>query len=149
MIFKYKNHADLVDDWVKQNTGNLSSEQLLELFEQAFTTLYKGTRVMISGIFLTAVLDRVVFTCSENYPFLSSIKVTEEGLQFEKFRQSTHSFDKKKLIAAFKEMMTEFIVIFANLTNEVITPTLYHQLSKVKLESKLKTIKIRKNGDEK
>jgi hypothetical protein len=70
MNFSYADHSKLVHDWVGKATRDLSSEQLLALFDNALERIWKRARLSMSAVMLKAVFDRVLFSCTEKHPLL-------------------------------------------------------------------------------
>jgi hypothetical protein len=140
MTYNRRNHTDQVKAWTQAATQDLSPEQLIAFFEQALSALWTQGRATMSSFMMTAVLERVIFNSAENHPVLSRLKIQETGISFEEIRKSKITSSESELIDAFQLMIVEFISILGGLTNEVVTPALYSELSKVKLEVKLKAV---------
>ena len=146
MTYKYRGHVDRVKAWINPATKDLSSEQLVALFEQTMTALWTRARSTMSSVMMTAVLERVILDSSENHPILSLLKITDTGVDFDEFHKSGNTLSANQVLEAFQMTIVEFIAILGGLTNEVISPALYSELSKVKLEVKLKAVP-RANGE--
>jgi hypothetical protein len=136
MKSKYKDHADLVDAWAKRMTLSLSREQIVRLFEQTTAGLWNRSHTTISTVLLTAVWERVLFNGSVKHAPLSLLKLTETGINFDELYNSVGTLSEKQLVDALQLAITEFIAILGSITNEIITPFLYLELSEVKPEPK-------------
>jgi hypothetical protein len=148
MNFRLRSHTDFVTNWSKFRTGSLSADQVETLFETALLKLWDNARISISSVLLASVLDRVIHISSPKFNFLSSISITEDGPDFTKFRGGAAGIDKTELIKAMELVLIQTIAILGNVTNEVIVPRLYDQLSKVSLDSQSNDLKP-KNGAKK
>ena len=148
MNFRYRTHSEFVLNWSKSRTAKLSEPQLGMLFETAVKRLWDHAHISMSGVLLAAILDRVMSTCLDEHKILIELKVTEAGIDFSKFRDAVSDETKAEIVAAMRLFLVEFIAILGNLTNEVIIPGLYDQLSKVSLDPQLKVSSrsSRKNG---
>jgi hypothetical protein len=140
-----KVHADRVAAWIAKSSKGLPPDQLVKLFEQAFTALWHRSRLTISTITLVAIMDRTLFNSTEHFPVLLALKVDKAGLSFDEFRKQSH-LGEKDLIEAFQCLLIEFLTITGSISGEIVTPYLYDELSRVVLEPKLTLIK---NGEEK
>jgi hypothetical protein len=125
-------HAGHVDAWLKGATKGLAPAQLITLFEQALGALWRRTEVTLGEVTLTAIVERVLYTASEQYPFLSTLTVEGAGISFDGLRsQGAHD---PNLREALRLVLVEFLTVLGHLTDEILTPALHAELSGVALE---------------
>ena len=124
-------HAERVDRWLAQAAKGLSEERRLLLFEQALGALWRRAHVTLGEITLGAVTERVLYFATEKYPFLAPIKVDQDGVHFEGLEESLSSHGHTADTDAFRFVLVEFLSVLGNLTDEIITPALHSELSKV------------------
>jgi hypothetical protein len=125
-------HAAHVDAWLERRAKTLAPAQQVALFEQALGALWRRAEVTLGEITLTAIIDRVLCTASDAYPFLSELKIEETGISFEAFReQQTQNAD---LCAGLRLVLVEFLTVLGHLTDEILTPALHGELSRLALE---------------
>jgi len=125
-------HAECVEAWLERTAKTLAPAQLVTLFERALSALWRRAEVTLGEVTLTAIVDRVLYTASETYPFLSALKVEETGIGFDRFReQGAHVAN---LPEAVRLVLVEFLTVLGHLTDEILTPALHAELSKVALE---------------
>ena len=125
-------HVECVEAWLDQAAKTLAPAQLVTLFERALSALWRRAEITLGEVTLTAIVDRVLYTASETYPFLSALKVEETGIGFDGFReQGAHVAN---LPEAVRLVLVEFLTVLGHLTDEILTPALHAELSKVALE---------------
>ncbi len=140
MKSSHKDYSNQVEAWAKQVTQGLSSEQLIQLIDQSLAALWKRSRLTFSTVLIMAVWERVIFSSlSGGDALFASLKVTEDGINLDEFRQVAHSLNELQLVEILQSLITEYIVILGSITNDVIRPALFHELLQIELESKAKT----------
>jgi hypothetical protein len=86
---------------------------------------------------LTAIVDRVLYTASETHPFLSTLKIEAAGISFDGFREQ--GAQHANLHEAVRLVLVEFLTVIGHLTDEILTPALHAELSKVALRGRSAT----------
>ena len=127
------NHGEFVEAWWREAAASLPPEQMIALFEHAIRALWKRAHVTLGEVTLAAVVDRVLYTAVENYSLLSSLRVDESGICFDEFRQGGVEH-QEHLPDAVLFVLVEFLTVLGHLTDEILTPALHAELSKVRLE---------------
>ncbi|HEX7600673.1 MAG TPA: hypothetical protein VF316_03670 [Polyangiaceae bacterium] len=95
--------------------------------------LWRRSVVTLGEITLWAVVDRVLYMVSETHPFLSTLTVEKTGLRFDGFREQGGALDAN-LRPAVRLVLVEFLTVLGHLTDEILTPALHAELSKVALD---------------
>jgi hypothetical protein len=126
-------HTERVERWIRQAGDGLSSQQLLELFEQAMSALWERTHLTLGRITLTAILDRVLYTAAERFPPFESIKTGETGIDCTRLADRIKEMSDSQLREAIRFVVVEFLSVLGNLTAEILTPALHSELEKVRL----------------
>lgn len=127
-------HAALVDAWLKRSAKDLSSEDLLRLFEAALGALWARAKLTLGEVTLTAIAERVLHNTSETFPLFSSLKVEPTGgIPFRQLRERIISVRGAELMAGIRFVLVEFLTVLGNLTAEILTPELHSELSNVVL----------------
>jgi hypothetical protein len=132
-------HATCVTAWLEPIAKGLPPAQLVALFERALDALWQRTRLTLGEVTLTAIVDRVLYTASEKYPFLSALKIEGTGIRFDEFRQLGPVLHDRHLPDVVRFVLVELLTVLGNLTDEILTPALHAQLSKVALEEPRRT----------
>jgi hypothetical protein len=125
-------HSGYVDAWLDATAKTAAPAQLITLFEQALGALWRRTEVTLGEVTLTAIVDRVLYTASEQYPFLSTLTVERAGISFDGLR--SQGGDVTNLREALRLVLVEFLTVLGHLTDEILTPVLHAELSRVALE---------------
>ena len=127
-------HAAHVEAWLDGAAKNLPPARLVTLFERALGALWKRAHFTLGEVTLTAIVDRVLYTATEKYPFLSTLKVEGSGIRFDEFRKQGAVQHDRHLPEVVRFVLVEFLTVLGNLTDEILTPALHAELSKVALE---------------
>jgi hypothetical protein len=123
-------HIKYVSEWMKQASG-LSADQLAGLFEKAMTALWHRTYSALGDITVAAIVDRVLYNTTEEYPVLGSLTLGPSGVNFAEFREQAGSVSNGHLRKAIQFVIVELLTVVGNLTAEILTPALHAELSKV------------------
>ncbi len=128
-------HGDRVDRWLGQSAKALSKERRLLLFEHALGALWRRAHVTLGEVTLGAVTERVLYFATEKYPFLSPLRVEPNGVHFEELKKTVDP-DDARITEAFRFVLVEFLSVLGNLTDDIITPALHLELSRVDHEAR-------------
>jgi hypothetical protein len=123
-------HRAHVEAWL-EGARNLSPAELVLLFERALGGLWRRASLTLGEITLTAIVDRVLYTASEKYPFLATLKVDGTEIRFDEFRERGRLVPARELLDAVRFVVVEFLTVLGNLTAEILTPALRAQLPAV------------------
>jgi hypothetical protein len=126
-----QDHSDHVNKWMTRAAQDLSSDQLLELFEQATRALWSRAHLTLGAVTLTAVMDRVLYNASERFSPFESLKVVPGGIDCQELRDRGEILNGGDLREAMRFVVVEFLVVIGNLTGELLTPALHSELSKI------------------
>jgi hypothetical protein len=124
-------HVACVEAWLNREGKTLAPAQLVTLFERALSALWQRAEVTLGQVTLTAIVDRVLYTASETYPFLSALRVEETGIGFGEFREQGALVTNLPEVVRF--VLVEFLTVLGHLTDDILTPALHAELSKVAL----------------
>jgi|HubBroStandDraft_6_1064221.scaffolds.fasta_scaffold544155_1 hypothetical protein len=135
-------HAAYVGDWLDRaapNPEDLPPDQLVSLFERATEALWRRAQVTLGEVTLAAIVDRVLYTASERYSLLSTLKIEKTGVCFDRFREQETAQRDGDLVRALCFILVEFLTAVGNLTDEILTQALYAALARVTLEEPAST----------
>lgn len=124
-------HSACVDAWLERAGTGLPAERLVLLFEQGFAALWRRAYQTLGDVTLTAILDRVLYTATEQYPLLSALEIDLTGLRCQALRARAASLAADQLAEGTRFMLVEFLTVLGNLTAEILTPALHSELSNV------------------
>jgi hypothetical protein len=122
-------HAAYVDAWLEGAANAAPPAQLVTLFEGALSVLWRRAEVTLGEVTLTAIVDRILYTASEKHPFLSTLTIEKAGISFDRFREQ--GAQHANLREAVRLVLVEFLTVIGHLTDEILTPALHAELSKV------------------
>jgi hypothetical protein len=124
-------HDACVASWMEQATNGLPAERLLQAFEQGFAALWGRANRTLADVTLMAILDRVLYVATEQYPFLCALKVEANGLRCQELQARADSVEHDQLAQGVRFVLVEFLTVLGNLTAEILTPALHSELLKV------------------
>lgn len=127
------NYADFVDAWWRRVAKGLPSARVISLFEKALVALWNRSHVTLGVVTLAAIVDRVLYVASENYPALATLKVDETGIRFDEFRHAALA-ERDDISEAVVFVLVEFLTVLGHLTDEILTPALHEELSQFAIE---------------
>jgi hypothetical protein len=113
---------------------DLSSQQLVQLFEQAMGAIWRRAYISLGEITLTAVADRVLHNATEKFPIFESLEMGEKGVDCRGLLESVNADDEGPLTEGIRFVLVEFLLVISNLTGGVMTPALHSELDKISLE---------------
>jgi hypothetical protein len=127
-------HATSVDAWLKHSAHELSRPDLIRLFAAALDALWNVAVTTLGHVTLTAIAERVLFTASEKFPVLSSLKVeAAHGFQCGELRKPIDSLQASELIEMFRFVLVELLTVHGRLTAEILSSELHAELQQVSL----------------
>jgi hypothetical protein len=124
-------HAAHVDQWLSQAARALAPPELVTLFEMALSALWRRAEVTLGEVTLTAIVDRVLYTASETYPLLGTLRIENGAPSFDEFRPQGEQ--DPTLVEAVRLVLVDFLTVLGHLTDEILTPALHAELSRIAL----------------
>ena len=115
---------------------DLSPERLLQLFEQGFAALWQRAHQTLGDVTLTAIVERVLYTAAEQFPFLSSLEIEASGIRCQELRERAGTLHRDQLAVGIRFVLVEFLTVLGSLTAEILSPALHSELSKVAPEDR-------------
>jgi hypothetical protein len=129
-------HAAYVEAWlarVAPGADHVPPATLIDLLDRAMGALWRRADATLGQVTLTAIVDRVLYTSSERYPFLSTLKIVEAGVSFDALRRQGGA-SPDNLPEVVRWVLVEFLTVIGNLTDEILTPPLHAELARIALE---------------
>jgi len=128
------NHTAFVEAWLDKAAKGQPPAVMVSVFKRATSALWQRALVTLGEVTLMAIVDRVLYTASEKYPLLSTLKIDETGIRFDEFHPEGAVPQDGLLTDAILFVTAEFLTVLGRLTDEILTPALHAELSKVALE---------------
>ena len=124
-------HRALVNAWMERWARQLPPDRLLGAFETAFAALWRRAHQTLGDVTLTAIVDRVLYVTSEQYPVFSSLRVEATGLRSEGLHEHIRRLHRAELADGVRFALVEFLTVLGDLTDDILTPALHEELSRV------------------
>jgi hypothetical protein len=121
-------HHVAVTAWLQRATRGRSVDHLIQAFESAFAALWQRSFLVLGEVTLTAIVERVLHTATEQFPGLAVLEVDATGLRCQALRSLTHA-QRDQLGEAIRFVLTEFLTVLGNLTGEILSPALHQELA--------------------
>ena len=122
-------HQRAVAAWLQRAAQGRSVESLLQVFEDMFAALWQRSHLTLGEVTLTAIVERVLHTATEQFPFLVSVEVEASGPRCQELR-SEAGLPRDQVVAAIRFVLVEFLTVLGNLTAQILTSALHAELSK-------------------
>jgi len=122
-------HHLTVNEWYERVARGRTVAALIQAFEAAFATLWQRSNLTLGEVTLTAIVERVLHTATEQFPMLKGVEVGPSGLRCEDLRTQAGVPDDE-LSSAIRFVLVEFLTVLGNLTAQILTPALHAELSK-------------------
>jgi hypothetical protein len=121
-------HEAAVTAWFER-AQDRSVGSLVQTFENTFAALWQRSHLTLGEVTLTAIVERVIHTATEQYPLLTSVEIGATGLGCQSLR-SQAGLRQDQVSPAVRFVLVEFLTVLGNLTAEILTPALHAELSK-------------------
>ncbi|MFI5361256.1 MAG: ATPase domain-containing protein [Elusimicrobiota bacterium] len=128
---KDADHQSFVDAWLETTPKSASPTELIELFASAWGVLWRRAEGAIGEVVLASIAALVRSDAVERHPFLSSLTLDSPIPSFKALIESAGALEEPELRDGLRFMLTEFITIVADMTDQIITQGLYDELSRV------------------
>lgn len=129
----YGAHRRHVEVWLERAEKGLANEQLVDLLEQALERLSAAALESASEVTIAAVLDRSIVETGDLHRWLPPIAVAGASADFSAFRAAAPGLKRESVLHVSAFLLSDFLAILGNLTAEVLTRGLHHELSQVRL----------------
>lgn len=123
-------HIACVNAWMELAANRLPPDKLLPVFEHAFGAVWARAHRTLGDVTLTAILDRVLYTASERFPFLSVLDIDETGLKVHRLDGLPADVPPEQVADAVRFVLVEFLTVLGKLTAEILTPALHSELTR-------------------
>jgi hypothetical protein len=128
-------HHQTVKTWRDGWAGNLSAQELVDLYDRALDALWRRANMSLGEITLMAIVDRALHHGTEKFPHLAALKVETSGVHLGPLRPSVPVLDLALLDESLAFLVVELLRVLGALTGEILTPGLHAELHKVRVPS--------------
>jgi hypothetical protein len=127
-------HAALVNAWLERAGKERPPEELVELCSDGLAALWRRAHQTLGDVTLTAIVDRVLFTATEQFPFLSSLTLEEGGMRCDALREHARDVDREQLLDGIRFILVELLTLLGTLTGEILSAPLHAELWMVRAD---------------
>src|SRR5438552_3434923 len=139
MTMEKTDHAKRVNSWMEEVAKDAPVASLLLLFEAAWSALWRRAENAVGEVALGSIAELVRSKSVERYQFLSPLSLEADGISCKALLESAGSLEKGEVQEGLRFMLVELLTIIGDLTDQVLTPGLYEELSRIALESKIQS----------
>jgi len=101
-----------------------SSDLVSDLYTNLLKEVWENVSALIGEAILTLLFNLAVRKIGEKYPFLNSLKASEEGLVFEEVKRSCRNLPPAEIHRGFQSLINQLSILFSALAEGVITKEL-------------------------
>ena len=128
-------HAKYVNTWMARATKGRPAASVLEQFEGAWGRLWRRSESAVGEIVLVSIAEMIRSNGADRYPFLSPLKLGTADVSCNMLLQAKPALEKSELQEGLGFLLSEFVTVVGDLTDQIISPGLYQELSRITLES--------------
>ena len=105
--------------------GKWSSDLVLDLYSNLLTEIWELVSALIGEAILAYLFTLAVRKLGEKYPFLNSLKVSEEGVSMDGVRQDYRTVAPVEIHRGFQSLINHLSQLFSALAEGVINKELF------------------------
>jgi hypothetical protein len=110
---------------IEGRKGKLSSELVLDLYSNVLMEIWEIVSSMIGEAILSLLLNLAIQKLKDKYSFLTSLKVTEEGISWNKIREDYRTVSPIEAHRGFQSLINHLFHLFSALAEGVISRELF------------------------
>jgi len=105
--------------------GKLSIELVLDLYSNVMMEIWEIVSSLIGEAILSLLLSLAIQKLKDRHPFLTSLKVTEEGISWNKIREEYRTLSPIEAHRGFQSLINHLFHLFSALAEGVISRELF------------------------
>jgi hypothetical protein len=105
--------------------GKWSSDLVLDLYSNLLIEIWEVVSALIGEAILALLFNLSVQSLGEKYPFLISLKVSEEGISLEGMREDCRNIAPIEIHRGFQSLINHLSHLFSALAEGVINKELF------------------------
>ncbi len=109
----------------EEKRGKLSIELVLDLYSTLLVEIWEVVSSLIGEAILAFLFCLAIEKLKDKYPYLSSLKVTEEGLSWNKMREDSRFLSPIEVHRGFQSLINHLFHLFSVLAEGVISRELF------------------------
>ncbi|OGP88454.1 MAG: hypothetical protein A2156_03230 [Deltaproteobacteria bacterium RBG_16_48_10] len=103
----------------------LSIDLVLDLYFNLLMEIWETVSALTGEAILALLLDLTIQTLKDKYPFLILLKVTEEGISWDKMREDCRTLSPIEVHRGFQSLINHLFHLFSALAEGVISRELF------------------------
>jgi hypothetical protein len=100
------------------------SDLIADLYANLLGEVWESVSALIGEAILTLLFRQAIRKIGEKYPFLNSLRVSEEGLALEELKRGCRNLPPAEIHRGFQSLINQLSHLFSMLTGGVITKEL-------------------------
>lgn len=124
-------HAKHAAAWLEHAAKNAPADALPGLFEAAWSALWRRSENAVGEIVLESIARLIQADAAVRYPFLSGLDLSSAKVDCKPLLEPADALEKSPLREALGFILAEFIAVVGDLTDQILTPGLYDELSRI------------------
>lgn len=105
--------------------GKWSSDLILDLYSNLLAEIWEVVSALIGEAILAFLFTLAIRKLGEKYPFLNSLKVSEEGVSLEEVREDCRTMAPMEIHRGFQSLVNHLSHLFSALAEGVINKELF------------------------
>jgi hypothetical protein len=105
--------------------GKWSSDLVLDLYSNLLTEIWEVVSALIGEAILAFLFTLAIQKLGEKYPFLASMKVSEEGVRMDSVREDCRTAAPIEIHRGFQGLINQLSHLFSALAEGVINKELF------------------------
>ena len=102
-----------------------SSDRVLDLYANLMMEIWEIVSALIGEAILSFLFALAIRKIGEKYPFLNSLKVSEEGISLDEVRKDCRKIAPLEIHRGFQSLINQLSHLFSSLTEGVINKELF------------------------
>ncbi len=109
----------------ENSKGKLSIDLVLDLYANLLLEIWEIVSSLIGEAVFAFLLNLAIRKLKDKYPFLTSLKVTEEGVSWAKIREDCRTLSPVEVHRGFQSLINHLFHLFSELAEGVISRELF------------------------
>jgi len=109
----------------RKGKGKLSIELVLDLYSNLLIEIREIVSSLIGEATFALLLSLAIQKLKDKYPFLTSLKVSDEGISWNKIREDCRTLSPVEVHRGFQSLINHLFHLFSELAEGVISRELF------------------------
>ncbi len=116
-----------IEALLDQQVAVADQDALLEVYEQFLHRIWERIMPTLGGVTVLAIVERSLVVTSKQYPVISTLHVSPEGLDFRQLRQQAAGWTFPDDYEGLKQFIFRLLDILVALTGDILVQQLIRQ----------------------